>query len=74
MPWIYNTFLEDDAVDVEYQRYPGDESVGVDPEYEFWVYNEAGQDITDQLTYEQTKQIYKECKEHYVEHQFDYDF
>ena len=34
----------------------------------------AGQDITDQLTYEQTKQIYKECKEHYVEHQFDYDF
>ena len=62
-----------DVVHVEYQRYPGDESVGVDPEYEFWVYNESGQDITDQLTYEQTKQIYKECKEHYANHRFDYD-
>lgn len=73
MPWIYEVFIGDEAYDVEYMRYPEDESVGYPEEYEIFIYDEMGKDVTYDLSDEQRKEIEKECKEHYANHRFDYD-
>ena len=73
MPWIYNTFIGDESYDVEYIRYPEDESVGSPAEYEIFVYDEIGKDVTMDLSDEQRKEIEKECKEHHAKHRFQYN-
>lgn len=73
MPWIYDVFIGDDSYDVEYIRYPEDDSVGSPAEYEIFVYDESGKDVTYDLSDEQMKEIEKDCKAHYVKHRFDYD-
>ena len=73
MTWIYDIELGDEIVDIEYEYHEPDWSVGCPPEYEIWVYNERNEEIYDQLSDEQRKEIHQHCKEHYAKHRFEYD-
>lgn len=67
----FDMWLGDDEVTVEYNYIDGDESVGLSPDYEFWVYLED-KDITDDLTDAQMREVFEACEEDYGRQDFDY--
>jgi len=59
-------------VTVEYSYFEADESVGCSEDFEFYVFLDD-KDITWDLTDEQSKEIYRKCKENHDRHFDDYE-
>lgn len=66
----FDMWLGDDEVTVEYNFLEGDESVGLRDDFEFWVFLDD-KEISQDLTWEQSKEVYKACQENYERQDFD---